>query len=80
MIYTPFDAPWSRGVPFLILFKLVHFKSTKSVQNLQIQMQPKVTGKPMLRNCWTDFNKWYTIRRAVVWIGAVLDFIEIGSH
>ena len=55
-------------------------KWTKSVQTLQIQMQPKVTGKSILRNHRTDFNKWYTVRRAVVWMGAVLDFIEIGSH
>ena len=38
----------------------------------------KVAAVPMLRNYWTDFKNLYTIRCALVWIGAVLNFILIG--
>ena len=33
----------------------------------------------MLRNYLTDFNKIFTIRCALVWNSAVLDFILIGQ-
>ena len=32
----------------------------------------------MLRNYWTDFDELCTIRRALVWNGAVMNFIAIG--
>ena len=45
------------------------------------QIGPKpskiVTGTPMLRNYWTDFDELYTIRHVLVWNGAVLSFIPI---
>ena len=41
-------------------------------------IRPDFADEPMLRNYWSDFNEIFTIRRALVWNGAVLDFIFIG--
>ena len=45
----------------------------------QIGPKPEkaVADEPMLRNYWTEFDDSFTKRRAVVWNGAVLDFISI---
>ena len=74
MIFSPNNAAWRVEVPFWIYFRLIHIKWSKLDQNSFAQFD---CHAPMPRNYWTDFHELCTIRRALVWNGAVLSFIPI---
>ena len=68
----------SRGA----LLNLFQIDSHEMVQIRPKQFRPIWLARPCseLLKYWTDFHELCTIRRALVWNGAVLDFFRLDQH